>query len=405
MKFYVVIPLLAIASIAISCNRSEEQQQAELQRKKDSLNQFRTDSLHAVDTSNQGIDTASFTVTDSTISIKNSSFPRPTGRVINLLVTGVDARLGENSGRADANHVLRFFLDSGCVEVISIPRGTYADAGFPDTSNLNMIANVRTARGQQAYLKQVAKIANIPQVDYWVEFGFSQAIGLLELMGYKDNATSTLRVLRSRKAYAIGDFQRSFNQGQFIRQAILRTFDKTDDILGQLAMRAALMLVESNLTYDVTQNILSELRAHGFSSSKPDRAWVRMKPETISRFQLFNFDSTNVGKLDKQISSRVDPHISDSAAKRSADYERRLIGIVTRAAADSATAPRRVISTLGRPFAQRSWLQIQDKKRRLVLRDRICGLLISAYTRQSRPADAQNVQLYLELDNKVNASK
>lgn len=405
MRHYIAVALLAVLSIAISCRSSEDELQAEMQRKLDSLEHFRQDSIRNAEANGDKIDTAAFSVTDSTITIKNDAFPRPSGRVVNILITGVDARLGEHSGRADANHVIRFFLDSGCVEVIAIPRGTNANAGFPDTSQFNMIANVRTNRGQQAYLEEIAKIAQVPKIDYWVEFGFSQAMGLLELMGYKDNASSTLRVLRSRKAYPTGDYQRSYNQGQFIRQAILRTFDKTDDVLGQLAMRAALMLVETNLTYDATNWILNELRAKGFASSAQDRAWVRMKPEMISRFQVFDFDSSNVGKLDKQISSKVDPTIPDSAAKRSADYERRLANIVAKAAADSASAPRRVIATLGRPFAQRAWLQIQDKKRRQVLRTRICDLLISAYNRQQRPADAQRVQQYLDLENKVNANR
>ncbi|MEY2720219.1 MAG: hypothetical protein RLZZ273_1585 [Bacteroidota bacterium] len=391
--------------VLVSCSGTSQQEQDELQRKQDSVTRYNDSLARAGKFNGEGIDTSSFTVTDSTIQIKSDSYPRPSGRVVNLLITGIDARLGEHSGRADANHVVRFYLDSGCVEVISIPRGTIADAGYPDTSQFNMIANVRTARGQEAYFREIAKIADIPKVDFWVEFGFSQAIGLLELMGYKENASSTLRVLRSRKAYATGDFQRSYNQGQFIRQTILRTFDKTDDILGQFAMRAALVLVETNLTYDMTQYLLKELRAHGFSSAASSRAWVRMKPEMISRFQVFSFDSASVNHLDAQIAKRVDHTIPDSVAKHAADYERRLAGIIERAAADSAKKPVRVISALSRPFSQRAWLQIQDKKRRAEMRDRICGLLISAYNRTNKQSNATVVQQYIDIETKANAGK
>ena len=401
MRSILAVALLSV--MLVSCTNSADEMQAELERKQDSIARHNDSIATAKSQDNEGIDTSSFTVTDSTIQIKSDTYPRPSGRVVNLLITGIDARLGEHSGRADANHVVRFYLDSGCVEVISIPRGTIADAGYPDTSQYNMIANVRTARGQDAYFKEVAAIAGIPKVDYWVEFGFSQAIGLLELMGYKDNASSTLRVLRSRKAYATGDFQRSYNQGQFIRQAILRTFDKTDDILGQLAMRAALVLVETNLTYDASQYLLSELRSHGFSSATANRAWVRMKPEMISRFQVFEFDSGSVNRIDAQIAKRVDHTIPDSVAKRSADYERRLATMVERAAVDSAKAPRRVITALSRPFKQRSWLQIQDKRKRIALRNRICGLLISAYTRTNQQGSAMAVQQYLDVENKATA--
>lgn len=400
-----VLSVLVSLVFLVSCGGTSRQEQDEQQRKQDSLARYNDSLAKAGTLDSEGIDTSSFTVTDSTIQIKSDTYPRPSGRVVNLLVTGIDARLGEHSGRADANHVVRFYLDSGCIEVISIPRGTLADAGYPDTSQFNMIANVRTARGQEAYFKEIAKIAEIPKVDFWVEFGFSQAIGLLELMGYKENATSTLRVLRSRKAYATGDFQRSYNQGQFIRQAILRTFDKTDDILGQLAMRAALVLVETNLTYDMTQYLLKELRTHGFSSVTANRAWVRMKPEMISRFQVFSFDSANVSQLDAQISKRVDHTIPDSVAKHAADYERRLAGLIERAAADSAKKPVRVISALSRPFSQRAWLQVQDKKRRLQMRDRICGLLVNAYNRTGKQANAASVQQYIDIETRASAGK
>ena len=184
-----------------------------------------------------------------------------------------------------------------------------------------------------------------------------------------------------------------------------RTFDKTDDILGQLAMRAALVLVETNLTYDMTQYLLKELRMHGFSSAASDRAWVRMKPEMISRFQVFSFDSANVNQLDAQIAKRVDHTIPDSVAKHAADYEQRLASIVERAAADSAKKPVLVISTLSRPFSQRAWLQIQDKRRRVQMRDRICGLLINAYYRTNKQSNAALVQQYLDIEKKSSAGK
>ncbi|MFN9151846.1 MAG: hypothetical protein ACK6C4_10800 [Bacteroidota bacterium] len=353
--------------------------------------------------SSEGVDTTRLTLTDSSIVVKSDTYPKPGGRVINVLVTGVDARLGERSGRADANHLVRFFLDSGCVEIIAIPRGTPADAGFPDTSNFNMIANVRTAKGQSGYFKAVAEIAGVSKVDYWVEFGFSQALGLLELMGYRDNAQQTLRVLRSRKAYATGDYQRSYNQGQFIRQVMLRTFDNTDDILGQLAMRAALALVETNLTYDATQSIVEQLRQRGFSSQSKDRVWVRVKPDDIQQFQVFDFDSAKVGEMDRQISHRVDRTIPDSARVTPVDVEARLARMVARAVADSAKRPVGVMQALQGAYQQRAWMQISNRAARRMYRDRICSLMIYAYRRVGREADAKRAEQFLELDRSVNA--
>lgn len=359
----------------------------------------------AARTNVDGIDTVTFHVTDSTVTLRASGFPQPTGRVVNVMVTGVDSRLGDPMGHADANHLVRFFLDSGCVEIISIPRDTYFDAGFDDTTNLNKLTNVRANRGRNSYLKAICEIAGVSRVDYWVEFGFSQAIGLLELMGYKENASSTLRVLRSRQAYSSGDFQRVYNQGQFMRQVMLRAFDNTDDFVGELGLRAALALVETNMTYDACEQILDELRSHGFSSEDPTRIWVRLKPALITKLKVYSFDSANVGEINKQISQKIGRMGLDSIPINQETYERRLAKLIDKAALDSARSPGSVIRLLRRPYEQRAWLQVPDLARRRTYRDRMCTMLVTSYRRVKNHDAASRIEEYITLDNKVNASK
>lgn len=359
----------------------------------------------AARTNVDGIDTVTFHVTDSTVTLRASGFPQPTGRVVNVMVTGVDSRLGDPMGHADANHLVRFFLDSGCVEIISIPRDTYFDAGFDDTTNLNKLTNVRANRGRNSYLKAICEIAGVSRVDYWVEFGFSQAIGLLELMGYKENASSTLRVLRSRQAYSSGDFQRVYNQGQFMRQVMLRAFDNTDDFVGELGLRAALALVETNMTYDACEQILDELRSHGFSSEDPTRIWVRLKPALITKLKVYSFDSANVGEINKQISQKIGRMGLDSIPVNQETYERRLAKLIDKAALDSARSPGSVIRLLRRPYEQRAWLQVPDLARRRTYRDRMCTMLVTSYRRVKNHDAASRIEEYITLDNKVNASK
>lgn len=347
-----------------------------------------------------GIDTTTFHVTDSTVALKNDAFPKPGGRVVNVMVTGVDSRLGDPMGHADANHLLRFFLDSGFIEIISIPRDTYYDAGFDDSTGLNKLTNVRANRGRNTYLKAVAEIAGVPKIDHWVEFGFSQAIGLLELLGYKDNASSTLRVLRSRQAYASGDFQRSYNQGQFIRQIMLRNFEDTDGIIGDIALRAALALVETDLTYDRCTSIIDEMRSHGFGN-EARRAWVRLKPSVIAKFTVYDFNHDNVNQINAMITHKIKRLGLDSVPINEETYERRLSRLLDKAAADSARSPGSVIRLLRRPYDQRAWLQVPDRDRRKAHRDRMCGLLISAYQRTKNQAGADRVRQYLELEDKA----
>lgn len=356
-------------------------------------------------TNTDGIDTVTFHVTDSTVTLRASGFPQPSGRVVNVMVTGVDSRLGDPMGHADANHLIRFFIDSGCVEIISIPRDTYFDAGFDDTTNLNKLTNVRANRGRTSYLKAICEIAGVSRIDYWVEFGFSQAIGLLELMGYKENASSTLRVLRSRQAYSSGDFQRVYNQGQFMRQVMLRAFDNTDDFVGELGLRAALALVETNMTYDACEQILDGLRSHGFSSEDPTRIWVRLKPSLITKLKVYSFDSANVTEINKQISQKIGRLGLDSIPINQETYERRLAKLIDKAALDSARSPASVIRLLRRPYEQRAWLQVPDLSKRTAYRNRMCTMLIVSYRRVKNNDAAHRIEDYISLENKVNANK
>ena len=339
-------------------------------------------------------------VTDSTILGIRKEFPMPSGRVVNVLITGIDSRLGQKSARADANHIVRFFLDSGCIELISIPRGTFAMIRKGDTSGGNIIANVRSIFGQERYIREITKIAKVKSIDYYIEFGFSQAMGIIELLGYKDNAASTLRVLRSRKAFTTGDHQRSYNQGQFIRQAILKVFDQTDDLVGKVGIRAALALANTNLSYDATNYLLSEIRKHGFSSMGHERIWVRMKPNYLSQMKHLNFDSANVEQLESGIEKKVKGML-EGDRKTPEGYAKKLQNLVKKAAADSAKNPARVINALAFPFQQKAWMQVKDKQERVQLRNRICTLLIDAFNRTNKTIDAKTVQDYVQLEQEA----
>ncbi len=366
----------------------------------DTLSKTGKDTIQAkaVDTAKK--DSSASVLTDSTILGIRKDFPMPSGRVINVLITGIDSRLGQKSARADANHVVRFFLDSACIEIISIPRGTFSLIRKGDTAGGNIIANVRSIFGQQRYIKEITKIAKIKSVDYFIEFGFSQAMGIIELLGYSDNAASTLRVLRSRKAFTTGDHQRSFNQGQFIRQAILKVFDRTDDMMGKVGIRAALALANTNLSYDATSYLLGELRKHGFSSSTHDRIWVRMKPNFLSQMKHFNFDSSNVQTLEAGIEKKVKGML-EGDRKTPEGYAKKLQALVRKAAADSAKNPAKVINALAFPYQQKAWMQVKDKQERAQVRDRICTLLINAFYKTNKPVDAKTVQDYLNLEHEA----
>lgn len=397
-----ILALLLIVLAVNGCWGTSEQTPVEEQAQKDSLAHVAAvkDSVRKARFNSDGIDTVTFQITDSTVTLKNTDFPATGGRVVNVMITGVDSRLGDPMGHADANHLVRFFLDSGAVEIISIPRDTYYDAGFEDSTGLNKLTNVRANRGRATYLKAVAEIAGVSKIDYWVEFGFSQAIGLLEMLGYKDNASGTLRVLRSRQAYAAGDFQRVYNQGQFIRQAILKNVERTDGMVGGLALRAALALVETNLTYDKTSELLDALRAKQFGSD-PSKAWVRLKPSMVAKFTVYAFDTANVNAINKQIAQKIKRLGLDSIKINEETYEKKFSRLIEKAAVDSAKSPGSVIRLLKRAYDQRAWMQVPNVQQRTIYRNRIVGLLCSSYRRTKNEAAASAIERYITLEDEA----
>ena len=259
----------------------------------------------------------------------------------------------------------------------------------------NKLTNARAALGRREYLKVVSEITGVEPIDHYVEFGFSQAIGLLELLGYKQNATQTLRVLRARKTYRTGDFQRAYNQGRFIRRVFLKNIKRLDDIVGDLALRAALMLVETNVDYDRCQKILADLRTSGFDDD-PSRIWVRLEPPVIMRMHSISFSPRNIDTIHARIEERVSQLGLDSVQITELTYEHRLDELLASAEVDTSDSPRKVIRRLKRPYEQRAWLQVTDSARRVMYRNRIGGLLIDAYKKTGKERSAERVRDYIK---------
>ncbi|MCX7929154.1 MAG: hypothetical protein N2663_00295 [Chlorobi bacterium] len=318
------------------------------------------------------------------------------GRLVTIAICGVDSRLGVRQAHADANHVLRIWLDRGAIEILSVPRGTYADAGF-GTKSLNIIANYRARKGRDAYLRKLAEMTGVRKIDYYVEVGFSQAMGIFELLGFKSSAATTLHVLRTRKAFGIGDHQRCFNQAQFIRQMILRHFPRSEGMLDAMAIRTALALVETNLRYDVVQTILAALRAKGFPQGDND-VTVTLCPRRY-RTQEFDISSPEkiiaiARKLDRKLAVRG--ALPRKPTFRVETYQQRLHGLIVEAArALDRGKPGRAIGLLERPYQQRAWIQLPEQRGRNYFMELLCATLIEAYEATGNILKADEVRHFL----------
>lgn len=326
------------------------------------------------------------------------------GNKISILITGVDARLNSTCLHADANHLITFWLDSGLIEITSIPRGTFADAGLPDSLMQNYLANVRACKGRTAYMNDVMKIAGIEKIDYYVEFGFSQAIGLLELLGFEDRAVSTLRVLRSRKSFKRGDYQRSYNQGQFIRQVLLKFFNKINGPTGDMVLYGALSLVDTDLNIKIIKDIMSKYKSKGFPHTAKDVV-LRLKPAYTdlehynfvddNQFKnIHNFVIANSPKDSCFVKEKSNTEISDKMAKKVA-------GILYQAQKTPAKNSDRIIKLLEIPFKQRIYLQVTDINKRNYFRSLFKDLLYKAYINEGRKQDADRVKFSIETEEKA----
>lgn len=317
------------------------------------------------------------------------------GKKITIVITGVDSRLGTSSKHADANHILNFWLDEGKIEIITVPRGTTADAGLEDSIQ-NYLANVRSNKGRNAYLKELSRITGVRPLNNYVEFGFSQAIGLLELLGYEGDAVQKLRMLRSRKAFGSGDHQRSFNQGQFIRQILLAFIPKIDDITAEFMLRAGMLLVETNVDVSTLMDIRAKLLAKGFPRS-PDDVLLHTKPRYGHQYLAYDFTDEGsssdfygvVSNTAKRLGLKENPHASEETTNLA---KGKLDKILDKALRDTIKNPEAVVKALKVPFDQRSWFQLIDRDTRRQYRDRICHMLIQAYTRLNKKAEADKVR-------------
>lgn len=312
-----------------------------------------------------------------------SNAPPIRGRVINILLFGIDSRMGVRNSRADAIHLFTINPDSAVVEIMSIPRDTFVDLGYPDTTRYNIIANAR-ARGYEGFMNKVSEVSGRGPIKYYVEIGFSQAMGVLEMLGYKD-PVSTLKFLRTRKTMAAGDIQRSHNQAVFLRQNLMGKFGLLTGATGDVLLSAGLHFVTTNLTKEFCQGLIYAMQERNFPHHRTDA--VRLRMPSIYKFRLKDMvaDSATVARTMAMIDRRVDEednHIPDVA-----QYLRKQHRL---ALADTAR-PGRVITRLSRLNEQRAWVQIQDRSIRRELRDAISTTLESAYRRVGKTADADKV--------------
>lgn len=320
-----------------------------------------------------------------------SHLPPVRGRLINILIIGIDSRLSARSARADAIHLVTINPDSAVVEFMSIPRDTYVDLGYPDTTRFNIIANAKFP-GNKQLMRKVSELAKRGPVHHYVEVGFSQAMGILEILGYRE-PVKTLQFLRTRRTLAGGDIQRAHNQALFMRQNLIDKFSLLTGGTGDLILSAGLNFVTTNLTREFCLGLIYNLEQRGFPHHRADAVRLRMLPRYNLRLKQMVADSTTVqatlDRVRRIHGAGDDPNIDVTA------YLRR----VNQHAMKDSARPGQVIHRLRRLNEQHAWLQIQDQRIRIGIRDTLTGLLESALRKVGKTDEAEDVRRAREAED------
>jgi anionic cell wall polymer biosynthesis LytR-Cps2A-Psr (LCP) family protein len=314
---------------------------------------------------------------------------------LNILLVGLDSRVASDDNHADAIHLITIrTTDPVGATITSIPRGTVVKGyGMPD--DISFMANLRRMRGRKTFMKAIAKLAKKDSIDYYAEVTFSQVMGVLELLGYKDPATA-LQFLRHRKSFPLGDVQRSHNQGEFIRQQVIRHADMLTGAKGDLLIRMGLGMVDTDLDLETVQALIYRLQ----SAKALDEAHIGLDllpHENLSALEDIEIpDPEQMNGVVNKLVRRVGDEIDDLGRY---DPYPRVKGVVERAG--GASSPKGVIAVLEPVYAQKAWLQVQERPRRQELRDRVEALLVKAYTDLKQPAKATAVRDYMAQERKA----
>jgi hypothetical protein len=219
-------------------------------------------------------------------------------------------------------------------------------------------------------------------------------MGILEWLGYKD-AGSQLQVLRARRGFVQDDFQRTYNQAQFMRQMIYLNFDKFSGLFGDVLLGSGLSMVETNLKKDLIIEMLRQLRLNGMGESISNIS-VKVKPAINIRFKVYDFSDPLVVKdmRDKINDYFAETHQTEDSVKTnvSQSVEQILKEAISEAEKDSSDHPILVINRLSTYFKQRAWLQIDNKLKRDSIRSQIDILLSRAYEKRGEHNNAKNVR-------------
>lgn len=173
--------------------------------------------------------------------------------VINVLLIGMDSRLGQTNGHCDAIQMFTIDRKKQRINITAVPRGTYVPlpgSGYKPTDYY--VSNSCGLVSLEYGIAQIEKILGLT-ADYLVIVGFSTTKGILREMDLP--ATETLQWLRNRQAYAIGEPQRARNHSTFLRSMILRYSKGADSSLNKALEYLIYKMIKTDLSFNQASSL------------------------------------------------------------------------------------------------------------------------------------------------------
>jgi hypothetical protein len=277
--------------------------------------------------------------------------------IVKILLLGVDKRVGQTSGHCDAIQLITVDQKKQEVTITAVPRGTYSPLppGMGATSSDYYVSNACGLGGLEYGIKQIEKILGQKE-DYLVVVGFSETLGILRSL--KLPTTDTLRWLRHRQGYAIGEPQRAHNHSTFLKQLLLQFVPKKNSPLDKAWQYIIYKMVKTDLTFAETQKLVDVLSVMNLPN-QPERIKLLMRP--AYNVQDIPYSSEHLGEyLDKMLNP-----IKNLLNKK--DYsgtdEKVVEADLLKAIGEKINDPEFVSWA----FDNGLWLQINDDKKRLAV--------------------------------------
>ncbi len=282
---------------------------------------------------------------------------------VNVLLLGLDARIGDNKPRCDGIHMVSFLEDENKIIITSVPRGISID--LPGVASESAyISNACHYKGIEYAVSQIENITGIYH-DYLVKAGFSQLVGLMRIL--KLPTVSSLQFLRNRR-FGQGDFQRSHNQALFIKDMIVNYFESFMALPTTLKY-LAFTLLDTDIEFNEAMDILERIEKSGLYKN-PDNIALFIKQTTnYSPYDMhFDFSGDDNQLPDQEYQGYQEETVNT------------ILNIIQRGNAMYDNSNKAgALGIVTTPYEQRVWEQVKDEESRHYLHFELLRLLVLSY--------------------------